>query len=167
MIYIEPRHKPVFSMKLVSEICNFAEVNIFYPINNKYENLALSLETTCRINELNKKIINCNNSNLDFRQVDAPTKEINATEIVNNLGNLSQSLDNFNSHLIEYNSTDDLTGLAPGNYLFFSKNNNYPNIEYCHAFFALCNSIKCEVSLNRFEDVPQNTLLVSFGAVIV
>jgi hypothetical protein len=167
MIYIEPRHKPVFSMKLVREICNFAEVNIFYPINNKYQDLALSLETTCRINELNKKIINCNNTNLDFKEVDSPFKEINSSEIVNNFGNLSQSLDNFSTHLIEYNSPDDLSGLLPGNYLFFSKTNNFPNIEYCHAYFALSNSLKCEVSLNRFEDVSHSTSLISFGAVIV
>jgi hypothetical protein len=55
----------------------------------------------------------------------------------------------------------------PGSYLFFSKTNKVPDIEQCHAFFALSNSLKCEVSLNRFEDVPQSTAVISFGAVII
>jgi hypothetical protein len=111
MIYIKPRHTPVFSMKSIRDICNFAELNIFHLVNDNFENSVLSLETTCRINELNKKIINCNNSNIDIKEIDVQSLEISTPDIVNKLVSLSQSLDDFNSHLIEYKSPDDFSEL--------------------------------------------------------
>ena len=164
MIFLKPRHKPVFEMTVVRKICSFAEQNFFNTLNKRAESLALSLQTTCRINEINKKIIT-SSDNLDF-DLQVASLKLDDKILKRKLENLLDTLEKFNSKIIEYKSPADLKYIQPGNYLFFSQRGQVPNLDHCHAFFAIENNIKLEIGLNKFQETNSGGQVLIGAAIL-
>ena len=167
MIKIESRHKPVFSMSSVRKICNFAEENFFVHVNDQFGDLSLSLETTIRINEINHKIINYKSQKTYNQHDDNISAKIPTEDILIRLKSFSLESEEFHNELISYKSNADLQERLPGNYLFYSEYGKIPDLSVCHAFFAINNGLKLEVSLNRFEDTRASHSVLLIGAVII
>ena len=164
MIFVKPRHKPVFEMSVVRKICNFAELNFFNSLNERAKDFALSLETTCRVNELNQKII-IKPDNSEFELQRAKLK-YDPESMLEKLGKFLKTLENFNSKIIVYNSTNDLKLTKSGNYLIFSQGRQVPNLDFCHAFFAIESSVKLEIGLNKFQETNSGEQIL-IGAVML
>lgn len=164
MIFVKPRHKPVFDMSIVRNICSFAELNFFNDLNKGAQDFALSLETTCRVNELNQKII-VRSDHFDFG-LQRSEFLFEHARLHRNLEKLLGTLEKFNSEIIEYKSPNDLKSLNSGNYLIYSQSGQVPNLDFCHAFFAIENNVKLEIGLNKFQEISSGgqTLV---GAVIL
>lgn len=167
MIIIEPRHKPVFSMSVIRKICDFAELNFFQFINERFEEAALSLETTVRINEVNFKIINEEqladaNKNYDHNVLDCVVD----TALLQ-FKELTINSNEFFAEVIQFSSVCDLSKFPTGSYIFYSLDGTIPDLTTCHAFFAISNNCKLEVALNRFEKLENSASTLIIGAIMI
>lgn len=167
MIIIEQRHKPVFSMSIIKNICKFAELNFFKLINERFKEGSLSLETTVRINEVNLKILNKENTIVSNKNYDQNLLDCMVDDAIFKLNALAIDIDDFFNDVIQFDTVCDLSTFPAGNYIFYSLDGAVPDLSTCHAFFAIGNNCMLEVALNRFEKMGGSTSPLIIGVITI